>query len=106
MFRKTATVTVMAAALLLAGCSSPQALTDRDYLRLVKQNVTELADHSNADIRKDGQLACSSLDEKDGWVQSVAALTQAGFTGRDAGEFIAYAVGRYCPELTSKLPNA
>ena len=105
MFRKTAPVTVFAAALLLAGCSSPQALTDSDYLRLVKQNVTELADHSNADIRKDGQLACETLAGKDGWVQAVAALTQAGFTGRDAGEFIAYAAGRYCPNLKNKLPS-
>lgn len=104
--RKIVPLVGIAAVLLLAGCTSPPRLTDSDYLRLVKQNVSELADHSNADIRKDGQLACSSLDEKDGWIQSVAALTQAGFTGSDAGEFIAYAVGRYCPDLKSKLPNA
>lgn len=102
--RKTMPLIAVAAVLLLVGCTTTPRLTDADYLRLVKQNVSELADHSNTDIRKDGQLACDSLNSKDGWVQSVAALTQAGFTGRDAGEFIAYAVGRYCPELKSKLP--
>lgn len=104
--RRMMPLVAVSVVLLLAGCASTPQLSDADYLRLVKQNITELADHSNADIRKDGQLACQSLDEKDGWVQSVAALTQAGFTGRDAGAFIVYAASRYCPNLKSKLPAA
>ena len=89
---------------LLTGCSAQPVLQEADYVKLVHENVPEVATATTKQLRAVGEDICNYV-KNDGWVAAVKYLVDGSVTAGHAGAFIRFAVTEYCPDLTTKLPN-
>lgn len=109
--------TVIAAvfALVLVGCSSapaaapspsaPVAISDAQYLSLVRDQGWAKPPTSDADLLRIGQVTCEAITSKpaDGtlsqWKKAVSTAVGSGLmTAEQAGGFLVYASARFCPD--------
>lgn len=103
-------VALAAALVLIAGCGKsaststtpPSAITSI-YLQTVQSNTPGMTDAGRVKIAKQ---ICTLFDQKDSWVEVLAATIKGGLTAYQAGAVIASATATYCPDHDSELPPA
>lgn len=92
-----------------AAVTSPETLSEAQYLSLVRDNGTFFNVATDAQTIKIGKDLCALLTSTPGagltpWKAAIDASVKAGMPAKEAGGFVVIAVNTYCPAAKPLLP--
>lgn len=100
---------VVAAVLLLAGCSAaPDAPSDHGSFYAFALSTPGLAGQSHAELDKEASSLCALFDigPDDGYKLSLMAMKGSGLSDAASALAVTAAVSAYCPDFVDDLPVA